>query len=272
MTVREPAVAGLFYPAGRRRLAEHVAACLDAPIPGRAGGPSGLRALIVPHAGYVYSGPVAGAAYRLLPPLRSRLRRVLLIGPAHMVPLRGLALSSASAWRTPLGDAPVDVPARSLLLEASAGGAVPVAVDDAAHRPEHSLEVQVPFLQTVLPDLPLLPVLVGAGDTDAAADLLRPWWDDPDTLLVLSTDLSHYEPHGQAREHDARTAAAICRAEPDSIGDRDACGSQPLRVLLRLAQRTGDAVRLLDLRTSADTAGNPDRVVGYGAFAIGAAT
>jgi len=268
MTVRHPAVAGMFYPARADVLRAQVAAHLQASAPLPTGAPPAgrLAALVVPHAGYVYSGPVAGVGYRLLPALRTRIARVLLLGPAHYVPVRGLALSGADRWQTPLGAVEVDTGGRQRLLTGPA--AVPVRVDDDAHRPEHSLEVQLPFLQTVLPDVPVLPVLVGDVDDVAAAEALLPWWHDETCLTVVSTDLSHYEPDWSARDHDARTAAAICRADASAIADHDACGSRPLRVLLRLAASDGACVRLLDRRTSADTAGSPERVVGYGAFAV----
>lgn len=128
----------------------------------------------------------------------------------------------------------------------------------------------MPFLQQALPGVPIVPLLVGSRDSPAVADLLRPWWDDPATLLLVSTDLSHYEPQRVAQQLDARTADAVCRVDADDIGDRDACGARPLRAVLRLAAADGTRVRLLDLRTSADTAGDPYRVVGYGAFAVGA--
>jgi hypothetical protein len=218
----------------------------------------------------VYSGPTAGLGYRLLDTEGPPPRRVLLLGPAHVVPVDGLALSSADVWRTPLGDAPLDIEGRDQLLARAAATrpGVPVRVDDGAHQPEHSLEVQVPFLQTVLPDVPVLPVLVGLTAPDAVATLLTRWWDDPATVVVVSTDLSHYEPDASARAHDTRTAAAVLRADAGAIGDRDACGARPLRVLLALAARGHVQVRQLGLATSADSGGSPRRVVGYGAFAV----
>ena len=266
---RPPAAAGTFYPADPARLATTVQRCLRAEATAEAPSapPARLRALVVPHAGYVYSGPTAGVAYRLLAALApsDRPRTVLLLGPAHYVPVLGLAASSAQVWTTPLGDVTLDVGGRDALL-----AAVPrvVAVDDAAHRPEHSLEVQLPFLQTVLPGVPVLPLLVGQVTAAEGAEVLLPLWQDPSVLVVVSSDLSHYEPAASARRHDARTAAAICALDAVGVGDADACGARPLRVLLALAAADPATVRLLDLRTSADTAGTPDRVVGYGAFAV----
>jgi AmmeMemoRadiSam system protein B len=269
---RPPAVAGLFYPAEPERLAASLQQCLDAlprrDVPATTAAPGArLRALVVPHAGYVYSGPTAGVAYRRLLglPADARPRTVLLLGPPHRVPVAGIAVSSAQAWTTPLGDVPLDVDGRDRLLAAAPDH---VLADDHAHASEHSLEVQLPFLQSVLPGVPVLPLLVGDLAPGAGARVLRPWWHDPTVLVVVSTDLSHYEPAASAERHDARTAAAVCAADPSSVGDRDACGARPLRVLLTLAAADGARVRLLDRRTSADTAGSPERVVGYGAFAV----
>lgn len=282
MKVRPAAVAGRFYPADPARLAREVEMCLLAdplvlpPVaqqltraqPAAAAAP---RALVVPHAGYIYSGPTAGVAYRTVRRLLGAVDRVVLLGPAHYVAVSGVAASSADAWRTPLGEVPLDTAARDdLLARGHVLGGPRVAVDDVAHQPEHSLEVQVPFLQNVLPGVPLVPLLVGTSDAEGVAALLDPWWQDPRTLLVVSSDLSHYEPVQVARGLDARTAAAVCRTDAAAVGDRDACGCRPLRAVLRLAARDAATVRLLDLRTSADTAGDPDRVVGYGAFALAA--
>lgn len=269
MRVRRPVVAGLFYPDDPARLAGDVRAHLQAPAPRPLPQVSECRALVVPHAGYVYSGPVAGVAYRLLPALASRVDRVLLLGPPHRVPVWGLQASAAQAWSTPVGDMPVDEAGRRALLAAAAarGHGDLVEVSDAAHGPEHSLEVQAPFLLAVLPGVPVLPVLVGEADPDDLADCVADWWDEG-SLVVVSTDLSHYEPQASARQHDARTAQAILAADPGGIGDRDACGARALRVMLTLARRAGASVHELDRRTSADTAGTPDRVVGYGAYVV----
>lgn len=277
--VRSPAVAGLFYPADAPSLRRTVQECVDGPVRTPVGGgppagdgagrsPSALRGVVVPHAGYVYSGATAGLGYRLLDTERPPPRLVLLLGPAHFVPVDGLSLSSADLWRTPLGDVPLDAQGRDLLLERGASSRDPVRVDDEAHQPEHSLEVQLPFVQTVLPGVPVLPVLVGRTDPGEVADLLSLWWDDPRVVVVVSTDLSHYEPDASARAHDARTAAAVLRSDAGAIGDRDACGARPLRVLLTLAARGPARVRQLGLATSADTGGSPRRVVGYGAFSV----
>ena len=267
--VRRPAVAGLFYPDDPGRLAGDVRRHLHAPAPHPHPQVSDCRAVVVPHAGYVYSGPVAGVAYRLLPGLASRVERVLLLGPPHRVPVWGLQVSAADVWSTPVGDMPVDDAGRRALVDAAAarGHGDLVEVSDAAHAPEHSLEVQVPFLLSTLPGVPVLPVLVGDADPADLADCAADWWD-VGSLVVVSTDLSHYEPQASAQQHDARTSAAILAADPGAIGDRDACGARALRVMLTLARRAGASVHELDRRTSADTAGTPDRVVGYGAYLV----
>jgi AmmeMemoRadiSam system protein B len=272
VSVRPAAVAGLFYPADAGALRRQVQQLLDtAPCPPATQASSGtLKALVVPHAGYVYSGRVAALCFRLLQATAATPARVLLLGPAHYVPVDGLALSGDGAWTTPLGEVPLDVGARGELLGRAAR--LPVTVDDEAHQPEHSLEVQLPFLQVLLPDVPLLPVLVGRGAAADAAAALQPWWDDPDTLVVVSTDLSHYETEPEARRHDARTVQAVLAARPDGVASRDACGVHPLRVLLTWASHAGTSVRLLGAATSADAGGGKARVVGYGAFAVERAT
>lgn len=250
MRVREPAVAGTFYTADPDQLAREVRGYLAQAATGPQ--PPGV---IVPHAGHVYSGPVAAHAYARL----QRAQRVVLAGPAHFVPVRGMAAPVADVWRTPLGDVAIDHEAE-------------VPRDDAPHAPEHSLEVQLPFLQLQLdPGWRLLPILVGWAEATAVADVLEPFLADTDTIVVLSTDLSHYHPYAQAQVQDRRTAEHIVGRRWDLIADDDACGAYPLRGLLLAADRLGAPVHLLDLRNSGDTAGPHDRVVGYGAFAVGAA-
>jgi AmmeMemoRadiSam system protein B len=251
--VRQPAVAGTFYPDDPETLRAQVDAFVhDAPYRGAT-----PKAIVVPHAGYVYSGPTAATAYARL--LGDERRRVLLVGPSHFTWLAGLAACSAQVWRTPLGDVPAD----PLPYD--------VAVADAAHDREHSLEVQLPFLQRAVgPDLRVVPVGVGAGDPDAAADLLEELWADREVLVVCSTDLSHYHDLATARRLDRRTAEAIVARDVRAIATDDACGVHAVHAVLTLARRHGDDVELLDLRTSGDTAGDPASVVGYGAFAVGA--
>jgi AmmeMemoRadiSam system protein B len=259
--VRPAAVAGAFYPGARDSLAATVHSLLegaDGAAPADAS--PHLRALIVPHAGYVYSGPIAATAYRRID--RHRVGRVLLLGPSHRSPLFGLGVSSADVFATPLGPVTVDAEARHVLLESGLA-----AVDDGAHRLEHSLEVQLPFLQYVLPGVPVLPVAVGPAPAETVADAVDALWD-AGRLVVVSSDLSHYETYPSACRHDARTAESITALAPEAIDDHDACGSFAVRGLLLAARRHGLSARVLDLRNSGDTAGSHDRVVGYGAFAI----
>lgn len=250
MSVRAPAVAGTFYPADPRELASTVDAML-----GEAEGDGGPPlALVAPHAGYAYSGPVAGSAYGLL--RGSRVRRVAILGPAHFVPLHGCAVPGVEAWATPLGEVPIDAELRDV---------ADVAVDDGPHGPEHSIEVQLPFLQRVLPEgFSVLPVAVGACPPAEVAGVIGAL--PADALIVVSTDLSHYHDDATAKRLDRRTADAVLSLDPEAIGPEDACGAFALRGLVEHARRHRLEIELLDLRTSADTAGDPRRVVGYGAF------
>lgn len=255
---RPPAVAGTFYPADPDVLAARV----DRLIATDAIGPT-PKALIVPHAGYAYSGPVAGFGYATLGAARERIDRVVLLGPAHRVPVRGLATTSADEWVTPLGSVTIDDETRHAVLALS-----DVAVDDRAHAAEHSLEVHLPFLQRTLREFSLLPLVVGHADAETVATVLDTVWGGPETLIVVSTDLSHYQDHATASVLDRRTADAITAGRPEAIRPEDACGAHPVRGLLVAARRHHLHARLLDLRNSGDTAGPRDRVVGYGAFAL----
>ena len=263
MTTRAPAVAGTFYPARPDELraaigaatTDAVAAPPDAPVP---------KILVVPHAGYVYSGPVAASGFALLDPVRDRVERVVLLGPSHRVWFEGMAVSGADAFDTPFGPIPVDDELRERVRTLPG-----VIVDDRPHRDEHSLEVELPFLQVALDRFTLLPISVGDAPSDAVAAVIDAVWGGPETLIVVSTDLSHYHAYDEARRIDAATCAAIVAAREDRIGDRAACGARPLRGALRVAGRRGLAVRQIDVRTSGDTAGDRHRVVGYGSFAIG---
>lgn len=259
---RPPAVAGLFYPADPDDLRALLRACFADAVAPSASAPS-PSALVVPHAGLVYSGPVAASAYLHLAAKRAGVRRVVLLGPSHRVPLRGIGLTSASEWQTPLGSVPVDHRDDAALL------ALPfVSVHDEAHAPEHSLEVQLPFLQVVLDEFELLPMIVGSAEPEEVATAIDAVWTSPDTVIVVSTDLSHYHRYAEAERLDSRTAAAIVARRADDIADLDACGARPLRGLLRSALARELQVEQLDLRNSGDTAGDRDRVVGYGAFAL----
>ncbi len=266
MRVRRPAVAGTFYPLRpatlRAAVADYVTGAHDDVAPDDVVAP---KAIIAPHAGYPYSGPIAGSAYAAVTPLRDVVERVVLLGPAHRVPLEGLAVPSVDAFVTPLGPVEIDGEARSVAL-----GCRGVVVDDVAHAPEHSLEVQLPFLQYVLgTGARVLPLVVGRASSAMVGSVLEALWGGRETLIVVSSDLSHYEPYEVAREHDLRTARAIVDGVPDAIGPYDACGAYPVRGLLSAAKQHDLDTRLLDLRNSGDTAGPSDRVVGYGAFALG---
>jgi len=259
--VRPPAVARLFYPGDARRLADEVAAYLeqteDAPL-----APGFPKALIVPHAGYVYSGPVAASAYELLRPARGILRRVVILGPCHRVPVRGLALPQAKAFDTPLGRIPLDEEA----LRAIRG--LPQVVESAAaHAEEHALEVQLPFLQQVLGEFSLVPLVVGDAAPEKVAEVLERLWGGAETLIVISSDLSHYHPYEEARRIDGATVRAILGFDT-GISHDQACGATPVSGMLIAAKRKGLAAKLLDFRNSGDTAGGKDQVVGYASFAL----
>ena len=259
--VRPPAVAGLFYPADAEELRTLVNDLLrhapdtDATPP---------KAVIAPHAGYVYSGPIAASAYARLRPLRGQITRVVLLGPAHRVAFRGLAASSADAFRTPLGDIPLDTKAAAMLARLPQ-----VHTLDDAHALEHSLEVQLPFLQTVLGRFTLVPLVVGDAAYAEVAEVLDLLWGGPETLIVISSDLSHYHDYATAQRMDRATSAAIEALAPERIDYDDACGRTPVGGLLQAARARGLRAQTIDLRNSGDTAGPRNQVVGYGAYAIG---
>ena len=255
--IREPAVAGSFYPGDAKELGRTVDFLLQ-----EAAGSDGQapKALIVPHAGYVYSGRVAAAAYARLRPYRDQYHRVVLLGPCHRVPVRGLALSSADVFRTPLGDVPLDKAAIAAI------DLPRVTVFDDTHVYEHSLEVHLPFLQSVLGVFKLVPIVVGNTRPERVADVLELLWGGPETLLVISSDLSHYLSYDNARVLDGHTCQAIEDLEIRGIDHESACGATPIGGLLIAARRRGMTVRTLDLRNSGDTAGDRSHVVGYGSW------
>jgi AmmeMemoRadiSam system protein B len=257
---RPAAVAGLFYPDDPDALAATLARDLAVPVPE---GEPLPQAVIVPHAGYLYSGPIAGVAYARVERMKGVVRRVVVVGPLHSAWVDGIAVSGVDAFATPLGAVPVDAALRRRVLELPA-----VRVDDRAHAGEHSLEVQLPFLQATVGGFTLLPLGVGDAPPEAVAEILDAVWGGTETLVVVSSDLSHYEDYVTACAHDRRTAAAIVTGDFDAIGDEDACGAPAVRGVLLTAQRRGLAVRLLALGNSGDTAGDRARVVGYGAFAV----
>ncbi len=258
--IRPAAVAGMFYPDDPAELRHTVNALLANAAAGSPSRPP--KALIVPHAGYVYSGAVAASAYAQLGALRGRIRRVVLLGPAHRVWVRGLALPEADRFATPLGEVQLDREAMQRLNELPQ-----VTRSAAAHQMEHSLEVQLPFLQQVLGDFQLLPLAVGEATADEVAVVLEQVWDGDETLIVISSDLSHFLPDAEAREADGRTVEAILALDPH-LSHEQACGATPVNGLLLAARRHGLHPMALDVRNSSDTAGDPDRVVGYAAFAF----
>ena len=257
---RRPAVAGLFYPADAGELRRTVDRMLgQAP---RATDAAPPVALIAPHAGYPYSGPVAASAYARVA-IVGGVRRVIVLGPAHFVPVPTMAVPAAAAFVTPLGPVPVDTRMCDRIVDLGLARCA-----DEPHAPEHSIEVQIPFLQRALGSgWELVPIAVGADGDAAVVDVLDLLTGDG-VLVVCSTDLSHYLTLEQARVRDRRTAEAIVARTIEAIGPHDACGAAPLRGLLRWAVRHELVVDLLDLRTSGDTVGDPARVVGYGAFAV----
>lgn len=261
-TVRQPAVAGAFYPGEAGPLASTVASLLAAAraeAPGTTV-PTPPKVLIVPHAGYVYSGLMAARAYAQLDGLRERVRRVLLLGPTHRVPVRGLALPGSAAFATPLGEVEIDAEAVATLRPLRQ-----VVVSPAAHALEHSLEVQLPFLQSVLDDFRLLPLAVGDAEPYEVAEVLDALWGGPETLIVISSDLSHFLPYGAARQIDGQTVEHILALEP-TLTHEQACGGTPINGLLLAARRRHLQPRLLGVCNSGDTAGDRQRVVGYAAF------
>ena len=262
-TIRPPAVAGMFYPADPVQLAHDVQQLLDQT---HTDGPRPFdqapKALIVPHAGYVYSGAIAATAYATIRPIASRIRRVVLLGPTHRVAVRGLALPGADAFDTPLGRVMLDTAGAHAIAHLPQ-----VGISAQAHALEHSLEVQLPFLQSVLTDFTLLPLAVGMASAEEVAEVLEAVWGGDETLIVISSDLSHFLPYATAQRVDNETAQAIMKLQQPIPHDH-ACGGTPVSGLIVAALKHHLAPHLLDLRNSGDTAGSHDQVVGYAAFAF----
>jgi AmmeMemoRadiSam system protein B len=262
LAIRQPAVAGMFYPADTRQLVHEVQQLLAEACP------SDLtpKALIVPHAGYIYSGAIAATAYATLLPIASSIRRVILLGPTHRVAVRGLALPGAEAFDTPLGRVMLDTEGARAIAHLPQ-----VGISAQAHALEHSLEVQLPFLQSILTDFTLLPLAVGTTTAEEVAEVLEMVWGGEETLIVISSDLSHYLPYATAKRVDKETAQSILDLRQPIAHDR-ACGGTPISGLIVAARKHHLAPHLLDLRNSGDTAGSHEQVVGYGAFAFSRAT
>lgn len=259
--VRAPAVAGTFYADDTAQLRASVRAYVDALTfdPREA---ESIKALIAPHAGYIYSGPIAASAYARLAPRRGRIERVVLLGPVHRVAVRGLALPGCTAFATPLGDVEVDSAAAALISDLPQ-----VCTSPRAHAFEHSLEVHLPFLIEVLGAFRLLPLAVGDASAEEVAEVLERLWGGPETLIVISSDLSHFRAYSDACAFDRATIAQVLALSP-TIDHEQACGATPVNGMLLVARRKGLAPRLLDLRNSGDTAGDRARVVGYASVAF----
>jgi MEMO1 family protein len=259
---RRAAVAGRFYPSDPAELREQIEGFLRSatapagePIP---------KAVIAPHAGTIYSGPIAASAYVRLAAGSSDVRRVVLLGPAHREWFRGVGVSSADAFATPLGDVLVDRSAIDDLLELDG-----VVVHDEAHRLEHSLEVHLPFLQVALGAFRLIPLVVGEASPELVGSVLEKLWGGAETVFVISSDLSHFHDYDTAMELDRETAGLIEEGALEALNGERACGYQPIRGMLKVARERGLGVSLVDLRSSGDTAGSRERVVGYGSFVVG---
>jgi hypothetical protein len=256
-STRKPAVAGVFYPDQADELRQTIASLLH-DARSTAGPP---KAIIAPHAGYIYSGPIAASAYAHLAAIKDTVSRVVLLGPSHRVPFYGLATSRASDFVTPLGSVPVDQDSVARLLTLPQ-----VKSLEEAHAMEHSLEVQLPFLQSVLGAFSVVPLVVGEASADEVSEVLEMMWGGPETLIVISSDLSHYHDYDTARRMDRATSQAIEQLAPEKLHYEDACGRIPISGLLQAARHHHLHAVTVDQRNSGDTAGPRDQVVGYGAY------
>ena len=259
--IREPAVAGTFYPADPAQLKQMLMHYLtDAQTGGKV-----PKAIIAPHAGFIYSGPIAASVYARLQAAKDIINQVVLIGPSHRVGFQGLALSTAEQFSTPLGNIEVDTDAVKKIAEFPF-----IAYLDQAHELEHSLEVHLPFLQTVLKQFSLVPVVAGDAPAEQVCQLLEQFWRKPGTLIVISSDLSHFHNYETAQKLDKETSEIIEHLQYEKLDSGSACGCVPVRGLMLLARKNNLQIRTIDLRNSGDTAGSGDknRVVGYGAYVI----
>ncbi len=256
--VRAAAVSGSFYSNNGQELAETVDEMLNlapdtGPVP---------KVIVAPHAGHVYSGPIAASAYRRLTARRDEITRVVLLGPSHRVGFKGIAATSATSYSTPLGEIPLAAQAIQSIISLPETGFL-----DEAHAQEHSLEVHLPFLQRILKSFQLVPLVVGEASKEAVARVIDALWGGPETLIVVSTDLSHYKGYADAQETDAETSRQIVALNDELTGEQ-ACGCRPLNGLIHLVRQKGLTIEQIDLRNSGDIAGDRDRVVGYGAYII----
>jgi AmmeMemoRadiSam system protein B len=254
-TIRNPAVAGMFYPADPEELQTTIRNMLaqakaDQPVP---------KAIIAPHAGYIYSGPVAASAYACLAKAATQIKQIILLGPSHRYPFRGIAAPEADIFATPLGQIKIN-------QQQIANISSQIIISDAAHAEEHSLEVQLPFLQILLKDFSLIPLLIGITDADHIAKILDQLWDGDETLIIISSDLSHYHDYATAQNMDQQTVQAILNLKPESLNEDQACGRLPIKGLLQIAAQKKLKPQLIDLRNSGDTAGPKNQVVGYTAI------
>jgi AmmeMemoRadiSam system protein B len=261
-SIHYPAVAGMFYPASAKELRSMVEKFLrqaqahaDLPVP---------KAIIAPHAGYVYSGSVAASAYACLQQAKAKISRVVILAPAHRYPVNGIVATAFDYYATPLGNVPIDKALAENLAAKSA-----VQIIEKAYSAEHSIEVHLPFLQVLLGDFSLVPLLVGQAQVTQVVDVLREIWGGEETLVVVSSDLSHYHDYAAAQILDRRTADAILALNPAAISDEQACGYAAMRGLLTLAAEKSLQATMVDLCNSGDTSGIKDTVVGYGAFHFG---
>lgn len=259
-SVRAPEVAGRFYPDSHNACVDLLERCLAGARPTGGVDP---KVLVAPHAGWVFSGPIAGTAYAALRVRADRITRVVLLGPAHRVAFKGIATTGTDAWATPLGTLAVDRAAQQTALSVPG-----VAVADAAFAEEHSLEVHAPFVQRVLPRAAIVPLLVGDAPPALVSEVVARLWGGPETLILVSSDLSHFHDRETARRLDAETAGWIETLQPDRLDGQGACGHRVLSGVLDQARRRELRATTFDLRNSADTRGGPERVVGYGAFAL----
>ncbi len=276
MTSRPAAVAGLFYPGDANELQQQVLSLLNQAetesVVDSQLNRQNLRALIVPHAGYIYSGLSAAFAYNTLVEQQSdqasnlknqNIKRVVLLGPGHRVAVNGMAVSSVSSFTTPLGNVTLDQDEINELLKNNL-----VLSSDLAHKEEHSLEVQLPFLQSTIQEFKLVPIVVGQCSIESISNLLLRYINNPHDLIVISTDLSHFLEYFEAQQHDQATSDKIMSFKYDQFASNDACGRIPMAGMLKLAKQSDLFIQQLDMRNSGDTAGDKDRVVGYGAWGL----